>query len=410
MTARPSGPAVLYVTNGFPFPLTSGYLRHYHLIGQLAALGYRVTLLAIVGADHRPEHAAAMADRTVAVETFASADRARGRRQRLLRRVRRVLPVGGGDPAAARLAERAAAICAAGAIDAVVFSGKRTDRALASLGELPVVVDMCDATSLRLDRELAVAGRTRRLALLVQRWQIRRTEARLLRRADRSLFASERDREALLPGPPDPHAAIVPNGVDLAYWRRDEGGLGRGELVFTGAMGYGPNVDAAVRLARAVLPRVRAVLPDTHLTIVGRDPAPAVSALAALPGVTVTGSVPDVRPYLAAAAVFVAPLRFGAGIQNKLLEAMAMGVPSVVSALAADGLRTPDGAVPPVQVADDDESMAVAVVAGLRRVAADPTPDREARAYVERHFSWERSGRDLAGLIEDARADRRDRS
>lgn len=419
MTTQPTGPThgagpstageILYVTNGFPFPLTSGYLRHYHLIGQLAERGYRVNLLSIVGTDHRPEHAAAMADRTVAVETFASADRARGRWQRWVRRLRRVLPIGGGDPAATHLATRAAAICATGTISAVVFSGKRTDRALASLGDLPVVVDMCDATSLRLDRELAVASRTRRVTLLVQRWQIRRTEARMLRRADRSLFASERDREALLPGPPDPHAAIVPNGVDLGYWQRDGGGLGAGEIVFTGAMGYGPNVDAAVRLARHILPLVQAVLPDAHLSIVGRDPAPAVSALGSLPGVTVTGSVPDVRPYLAAAAVFVAPLRFGAGIQNKLLEAMAMGVPSVVSTLAADGLRTADGATPPVEVADDDEATAAAVVAALRRAATDPTPDAEARSYVERHFSWDRSGRDLAALIEAARADRRPR-
>lgn len=398
------GPSILYITNGFPYPLTSGYLRHYHLIGQLAEQGYRVTLLSIVGRDHLPEHAAAMADRTVAVEAFASADRARGRASKFRRRLHRVLP-GGGDPAAGELAARARSLAASGSIDAVVFSGKRTDAALPALGDLPVVVDMCDATSLRLDRELAVTSGSRRLALVIQRNQIRRTEARMLRRADRSLFASERDREALLPGPPDPTSAIVPNGVDLDYWQRGDHPLGKDALVFTGAMSYGPNVDAAIRLARRILPLVRAERPAAHLSIVGRDPEPKVSALASLPNVTVTGSVPDVRPYLAAAAVFVAPLRFGAGIQNKLLEAMAMEVPSVVSDLAADGLRTTDG-TPPVVVADDDAAFARAVLRALTAADVGQAPDAAARAYVERTFSWRRSGRDLALLIEAARAER----
>jgi glycosyltransferase involved in cell wall biosynthesis len=401
----PDGPSILYITNGFPYPLTSGYLRHYHLIGQLAERGYRVTLLSIVGRDHLPDHAAAMADRTVAVEVFASADRARGRVSTYRRRLQRVLP-GGGDPAAGQLASRARALAASGAIDAVVFSGKRTDAALPALGDLPVVVDMCDATSLRLDRELAVATGSRRLALRIQRRQVRRTEARMLRRADRSLFASERDREALLPGAPDPTSAIVPNGVDLDYWQRGAGLLGRDALVFTGAMSYGPNVDAAVRLARRIMPLVWTQRPSARLSIVGRDPVPSVQALDASPGVTVTGSVPDVRPYLAAASVFVAPLRFGAGIQNKLLEAMAMEVPSVVSDLAADGLRTTDG-TPPVVVADDDAAFAQAILRALTAADLDPTPDAAARAYVERTFSWQRSGRTLAGLIEAARDERR---
>jgi glycosyltransferase involved in cell wall biosynthesis len=290
-------------------------------------------------------------------------------------------------------------------VDAVVFSGKRTDAALPSLGDLPVVVDMCDATSLRLERELAVTSGTRRLALIIQRRQVRRTEARMLRRADRSIFASERDREALLPGQSET-SAIVPNGVDLDYWQRDGHPLGRDELVFTGAMGYGPNVDAAVRLARHILPLVHAERPSAHLSIVGRDPVPEVIALGSLPNVTVTGSVPDVRPYLAGASVFVAPLRFGAGIQNKLLEAMAMEVPSVVSPLAADGLRTADGS-PPVVVAGDDVASAREVVRALRAADEEPVPDAAARAYVERSFSWPRSGRDLAGLIEAARDQRR---
>lgn len=409
MTLDPRpGRRILYITNGFPYPLTSGYLRHYFLIGELAAAGHQVVLLSVVGADHRPEHTDAMADRTERVEVFASLDRASGTRQRLVRRARRVLPVGGGETAGRRLAARVRELVSTERFDAVVFSGKRTDRALRELGALPVVVDMCDATSLRLERELAVAPAGRRAALRIQIRQVRATERRMLARADRALFASTRDREALIPDhvPGDDRAAIVPNGVDTAVWCRSTDRLGTDEIVFTGAMSYAPNVDAATHLARTILPMVARSVPEARLSIVGRDPAPAVAALDSLPGVSVTGFVPDVQPYLERAAVFAAPLRFGAGIQNKLLEAMAMSVPAVVTSLAADGLRTAAGDEPPVVVTDDDAAAAAAIVAALERARVDPRPDTAARAYVLEHFSWRHSGGALAGLLEAAIAER----
>lgn len=414
-SSEPARPRLLYITNGFPYPLTSGYLRHYFLMGELTAAGHDIVLLSIVGADHRPEHVAALADRTERVETFRSQDRATGAVQRLIRRGRRLLPSGLGDPAARRLAERASELIRREFFDAVVYSGKRSDAALASLDMLPVVVDMCDATTLRLKREMAVASPSRRAALEVLARQVRRTERRMLDRADRALFASARDLEGLLHEVADGSDAasiaarsrrsvVVPNGVDTRFWSRSSPTLGD-EVVFTGAMNYGPNVDAAVLLARTIFPLVRRELPAARLTLVGRDPLPEVLALGDLEGVRVTGYVDDVRPYLESAAIFAAPLRFGAGIQNKLLEAMSMAVPSVVSTLAADGLRTVDGEMPPVVVVDDDAAAANAIVATLRRVAVDPTPDWAARAYVEQHFSWEASGASLARLIAAARAE-----
>jgi glycosyltransferase involved in cell wall biosynthesis len=395
------GKRILYVTNGFPYPLTSGYLRHYYLIGELARAGFRVVLLSIVGVDHRPEDAAAMTDRTERIETFPSFDRTRSRRQTLARRAGRVLPLAGGDPAARRLARRIEELVRTESFDAVVFSGRRTEPALHQLDELPVVVDMCDATSLRLEREMAVAPAGRRAALMLEARQIRRTERRMIDRADHLLFASVRDLEALLPGPPDPRASVVPNGVESDIWDRTTPRLGTDTIVLTGAMSYGPNVDAAIVLARTILPRVREVHPDARLLIVGRDPTPAVQALGDLPGVTVTGFVEEVRPYLEEASVFAAPLRFGAGIQNKLLEAMAMQVPSVVSALAADGLRNATGEMPPVVVEDEPVAFAAALVEALDRAASDGTPDAAARAYVARNFDWGRSGDDLATILED---------
>jgi glycosyltransferase involved in cell wall biosynthesis len=413
-SSPPARPRILYITNGFPFPLTSGYLRHYFLMGELASAGHDIVLLSIVGADHKSEHVAALADRTERIETFRSRDRAKGTVQRLIRKGRRVLPGALADPAPRQLAERAGELLRREHFDAAVFSGKRADAALARLEALPVVVDLCDATTLRLKREMAVASPSRRMTLEVAARRVRRTEGRMIDRADRALFASARDLEGLLEELADGSEAsieerarrsvVVPNGVDIASWSRRNPTLGA-EIVLTGAMDYGPNVDAAVRLARTIFPLVRRQVPAARLTLVGRDPAPDVLALADLEGVRVTGYVEDVRPFLENAAVFAAPLRFGAGIQNKLLEAMSMAVPSVVSTLAADGLRTIDGTTPPIVVVDDDAATAEAIVATLRRVAVDPTPDWAARAYVEQHFSWAASGRSLASMLAAARAE-----
>jgi hypothetical protein len=263
-SSPPARPRILYITNGFPFPLTSGYLRHYFLMGELASAGHDIVLLSIVGADHKSEHVAALADRTERIETFRSRDRAKGTVQRLIRKGRRILPGALADPAPRQLAERAGELLRREHFDAAVFSGKRADAALARLEALPVVVDLCDATTLRLKREMAVASPSRRMTLEVAARRVRRTEGRMIDRADRALFASARDLEGLLEELADGSEAsieerarrsvVVPNGVDIASWSRRNPTLGA-EIVLTGAMDYGPNVDAAVRLARTIFRR-----------------------------------------------------------------------------------------------------------------------------------------------------------
>ncbi len=393
---------ILYVTNGFPYPLTSGYLRHYFLIRSLSA-SHAVTLLSLTSreptADDRRE-----VDRIVeASYVFPRTPRGGGAARRIVRRGGELL--GHPEPAARALRDAVAELRRPRTFDVAVFSGKRTAPALAALAGLPVVADLCDATSLRVRGALAYARPARRLALLAEYANVRRIERRLVARASRLVFASARDRDAILgpagtePRGPHARAAVIPNGVDTAFWRRTSDRLGRDRIVFTGAMDYPPNVDAAVHLARDVLPLVRSKAPTACLVIVGRDPAPEVRALADLPGVEVTGLVPDVRPYLEAAAVFAAPLRFGVGIQNKVLEAMAMAVPVVASPLAADGVRQADGRPAPLDVASGPAETADRIVDRLRAAEAGATPDARGRAWVEAGFDWERSGRRLEALL-----------
>jgi sugar transferase (PEP-CTERM/EpsH1 system associated) len=232
-------------------------------------------------------------------------------------------------------------------------------------------------------------------------------ERRVAERADVSVFVSEAEavlfRRATGLGPDKVRA--LDNGVALDRFsptadfapltaaERGEGPL----IVFTGQMDYRPNIEAAASFARECLPAIRAAHPDARFAIVGRDPAPAVRALADLPGVIVTGGVPDVRGWLAAADVVVAPLRIARGIQNKVLEAMAMARPVVASPQAAEGIDAADGAH--LLVAPDPAAEAAAVCALL----ADPERARAlgqaARARMAHRYHWDATLAPLRAIL-----------
>lgn len=391
---------ILYLTSGFPFPLTSGHLRHFFLIKELAER-HHVSLLSIVGRGFEAEHVEALEPFTETVETFRSRSHSPSLAGKVARRIAAAVR---SDPAVDAMRDAVRRLNTLSPFD-VVLTGKRTVGALDAVPDLPVVADLCDATSARIRRSIRFANPLRVPFLALELAQIRRAERALAERADRSLFISSRDREDLsVPGIDD--SPIVPNGVDLDFWRRRSRSLGGNAIVFTGAMNYRPNTDAALRLVHDILPDVRAEVPDARLVVVGKDPTPRLLESGNQPGVEVTGFVDDVRPYLEQATVFAAPIRFGAGMQNKVLEAMAMEVPVVASPLAADGLRTEEGEPPPVEVADSVEAFVARIVAGLRAGAADPTPFATARTFIERNYTWAASGRKLEQILEEAVANR----
>jgi sugar transferase (PEP-CTERM/EpsH1 system associated) len=237
------------------------------------------------------------------------------------------------------------------------------------------------------------------------RWLMRR-EARLLGQfeqavaelAGASVFVSA--AEAALFG----HGAVaVENGIDTLHF--DPAGaferLPKGEgplIVFTGQMDYRPNVDAVSTFVGEALPVIRRRHPTARFAIVGRAPTPAVRALATEPGVTVTGEVADVRPWLAAAEVCVAPLLLARGIQNKVLEAMAMARPVVASRAAAEGIDHADT----IRVAENSGE-------AVCDLLADPTAALElgerARAQVMRRYGWETRLTPLDSLLGLTRAE-----
>lgn len=393
---------VLYVTSGFPYPLTSGYLRHYHLAGALARAGHDVTLASLVGQATSPGDIAEMGARVSRVIT------ARRTRSRAWRSGRRIAELAGVAPAEDVRALVRAIRGLEARYDVAIVSGKRTAPVLGAIDRrAPVIVDLCDATSERLEGMAATKRGLDRGRTMLELRHVQRAERRLVGRASTLLVASERDRTAMSASGVDPSRLVVlPNGVDADYWARRTNALHPGVIVMSGVMSYEPNADAAWTLLHDILPIVRATLPATRLVLVGRDPGPGLqSAARDDPAVAVTGFVDDVRPHLEQAAVFAAPLRFGAGIQNKVLEAMAMAIPAVTSSLAAQGLAI-DGAYPPVRVADDSDAFARHLVVALHQAAEDARPDSRGRDYVVEHFSWERSGARLVELLELAVAAR----
>jgi glycosyltransferase involved in cell wall biosynthesis len=200
------------------------------------------------------------------------------------------------------------------------------------------------------------------------------------------VVVSEEDRKALLAVSARLRVEVIHNGVDADAFDWDGTSRDRGLIVFTGVMSYAPNVTAAEVLARDVLPRVRRSLPSTRLALVGRDPAPQVWALRELPGVEVVGEVPDLRPWLSRAGAYVCPMLTGTGIKNKLLEAMANGLPCVASPLALRGLRVTPGKQ--VLVGSSADEIALHLVTVLNDESRARTLGDAGRSYVRAHHSW----------------------
>lgn len=262
---------------------------------------------------------------------------------------------------------------------------------LAGLGRLAggtgvrTLLDYCDAVSdynrnaavaaTRLDQRLILREDTRRMV----RWE---RDVRGL--FDEAIVTSPADRAAL-GGGGVPDVTVVPIGVDLDAFAPDGAPEVPGRLAFIGTMSYLPNVDAAHFLAREVLPAVRRRVPGATLTLVGAEPERSVLALGELPGVTVTGMVPQVQPWMREAEIIVTPLRIGGGFPQKLAEAMSMGKAILANPEVAAGLEVTHGRELEIAARDRYADAVVDLLAdGARRAALG----ERARRFAEERLEW----------------------
>ena len=388
---------LLYLCHRVPFPPNKGEkIRAYHHLAHLSK-GHRVHLACLADTRSDFESARSLETMCASVDVVYRSPTASNLAALAALPTGRSLSVAAFDsPALRARVERRKSEAPP---DVLVAYSAVMAQYIADATDRPRVLDFVDADSEKLREYGRQRSFPQSVLYALEAGRMARYEASMASAFDASIFISEAEAEIVRPRAPDADYHVIRNGVDLEAFRPD----GRVDearhpiIVFTGVMGYFPNVDAVIHFARDIFPHVREHRPDARFVIVGRDPVPDVRRLARHPGITVTGAVEDVRPYLADAAVAIAPFRIARGVQNKVLEAMACAVPVVGTSLAFQGLAAGDG--DGIRVADAPEAFAAAVVALLRDPALRREQGQRARRYVERHHRWDEVGTALESLL-----------
>jgi sugar transferase (PEP-CTERM/EpsH1 system associated) len=234
-----------------------------------------------------------------------------------------------------------------------------------SLAGLPKIIDFVDSDASKWRQYAEMRSLPSKLLYDFEWRSLKQYEAEAISDFDYSVFVSRREAGHLSGYTDSRKVGFIPNGVDLDYFEALPQRTSHKSIIFTGAMDYFPNIDAVNFFARKVLPIVRLAVPDARFFIVGSNPSRQVRILKSLPGVTVTGTVEDVRPYFADARVAVVPVKISQGIQNKILEALASGLPVVGTKAALDGMASTKDL--PVVEANDAQAFAENVIKFLNR-------------------------------------------
>ena len=259
--------------------------------------------------------------------------------------------------------------------------------------QLPNVITPYESYALYLDSAARQGQIRARLRLPIAR----RFERFMFTPYDRTVVISAADREMLRQLQPALNIDVIPNGIEIERFQPSHSGREASTLLFVGNYEYAPNQDAVRVLVEQVLPQVREHVPEARLQLVGLNPPEWMRALAN-DYIEVTGSVPDVKPYLARATVFVCPLRIGAGLKNKVLEALAMGIPVIATPLSVDGIQVQNGESAIVAPVDQ---IAAETARLLRDDALRDRLSRNGRALIEAEYSWERAADSYERLYDE---------
>ena len=376
---------VLFLCHRFPLPAEGGgKIRALYIVRHLAGQGHDVTLCSPIRSGDEAREVETL--RSIGVQVVVERVVERMQALRMVLRVPTGTPSSFGYFYSERLSRDVARLLEAEHWHLVlVHCSSMAPYVLVAPGA-PKVLDFADMDS----QKWLDYARHKRAPLswmyALEGRKLAAEEVRLARRFDFSTTVSPGELATLEALAPGSRAGWFPNGVDTVYFAPLEKPYDRGLIVFVGRMDYYPNAEAMGWFCSAVWPRLKARRADLMLRIVGANPPRAVRRLAAIDGVEVTGTVPDVRPHVGAAALSIAPLRIARGMQNKVLECMAMGVPVVTTRLVRQGLGVSDGA--PIRVADTAGEYVDAV---LSLLADDDERSRLAsasRAFVEARFTW----------------------
>ena len=263
---------------------------------------------------------------------------------------------------------------------------------------VPLLADTVDDPTLEQWRQLRNSRTLGTLARnMKQLFMFARFNRRFIAAASANLLVSELDAAFYQRTCPGKRVEVIHNGVDTDYFRPQGHEIEKNSLVFEGSISFAPNREGVLYFVHDILPLIRKHSADVTFTVVGRNPPPEIVALAG-DGITVTGFVDDVRPYLDHAAVFVCPLRSGAGIKNKILQAWSMGKAVVATTQSTGGLKCIDGEN--IVVRDD----AAAFAAEVARLLAHPEEatriGNNAQKTIIEHYTWKSKARQLDDLLQ----------
>ena len=385
---------ILLLTPQRPYPPHQGTtLRNFNLIKELAKR-HRVCVLTFLEPQQNPGDPGPLAELCEWVETIPAPRRSIGLRLRQMITARR--PDMSLRLWSAALNERLIERFQEQPFDIVEIEGIEMAPYLPTLETIrprPLIIYDAHNAEWVLQKRAFLAdikNPTRWLAAAyswIQWRRLRRYEAQLLGRVDHTIAMSAPDLVALRDLAPEAPITVVSNGVDLATYGQFKGELKRYDLLFTGKMDFRPNIDAVLWFGRQVLPLIQAKRPQTTLAIVGQNPHARLNVLRHSPGVTITGYVDDIRPYLAGAMVYVAPLRVGGGTRLKLLEAMAMGKAIVSTSVGAEGFPIVNGQE--MILADEPEAFAQEVLDLLENPGRRIQLALTGKAFVQANYGWD---------------------
>jgi len=388
---------ILYLCHRFPFPpKRGGKIRPFNMIRHFSSAGHEVTVASLARSPDEAREGAGIASYCTRYEMAEV--RTPVQVVRMLLRVPTPTPSSMGFFFSPALAQRVREQLARERFDLIFVHCSSVAQYVASVRGIPKILDFGDMDS----QKWLEYARYKPFPLSAGYWlegrKLAREERRLAGRFDLCTATTRAEWETLEGYRTGAATDWFPNGVDNAYFAPTADPYDADTICFVGRMDYYPNQECMLDFCARTLPLVRVRRPNVKLLIVGADPSPAVKKLGEMPGVSVTGPVPDVRPYLLRSALMVAPLNIARGTQNKILESMASGVPVVAGRAAAGGVDAVPGEH--FVVASTPEEHAQAIL----RILGDPAERRRlAAAGRERmlsHHAWDRSMQRLDRIID----------
>lgn len=387
---------ILYVCHRFPFPpKRGGKIRPFNMIRHLSQ-NHEVTVCSLARSEAEAEEGRGIAPHCARFEMAVVSNPVQT--LRMVARLPTPVPSSMGYFYSPELAAKVDDLLAKERFDLIFVHCSSVAQYVEKVRGIPKILDFGDMDSQKWLEYVNYKAFPLNMGYWLEGTKLVREEKRLARQFDLCTATTRAEWETLESYRTGVSSDWFPNGVDAGFFKPDGEGYDPETISFIGRMDYYPNQEAMFRFCDEVWPLLRSKRPAMKLLIVGADPIPAVQKLGERPGITVTGSVPDVRPFILRSAAMVAPLNIARGTQNKILEAMAMGVPVVSSRIAAGGVDAVSGEH--FLVADTAEEYAQAISSIVDNPAERARLAQSGRDRMLSHHAWPRSMERLDAIID----------